>query len=75
VVFRDASGTVVGGFLANNPTPTACAVGTYTQLVSAGDKSVPKKADLDRTEVTQYSDLSKVAVAPPGTAQSGAPVN
>jgi hypothetical protein len=26
-------------------------------------------------KVTQYCDLSKVAVAPPGTAPSGAPVN
>jgi hypothetical protein len=75
VVFRDASGAVVGGFLANNPTPTGCAVGTSTQQVSAGDKSVPEKADLDRTEVTQYCDLSKAAVAPPDTAPSGAPVN
>jgi hypothetical protein len=75
MVFRDASGAVVGGFLANSPTPTGCAVGTSIQHVSAGDKSVPENADLDRTDVTQYCDLGKATVAPPGTAPSGAPVN
>jgi hypothetical protein len=75
LVFRDAGGAVVGGFLANNPTPTGCAVGTSTQQVSAADKSVPEKADLDRTEVTQYCDLSKAATAQRGTAPSGTPVN
>jgi hypothetical protein len=75
MVFRDANGAIVGGFLANNPTPTGCAVGTSTQQVSTGDKSVPEKADLDRTEVTQYCDLSRATAAPPGMAPSGTPVN
>ena len=75
MVFRDASGTVVGGFLANSPTPTGCAVGTSTRQVSAADKSAPATADLDRTEATQYCDLSKITVAPPSMAPSGLPIN
>jgi hypothetical protein len=70
VVFRDAGAAIVGGDLIN-VTEAGCETGTKVVEVTTAEKSVPPKADLDRTEVTPYCDLAR---APVSTA-SGAPAN
>jgi hypothetical protein len=71
VVFRDQAGHIVGGSLSNAPESAGCLPGTSVQRVLAAEKSVPERADLDRTEISQYCDLARATV---GTAP-GTPVN
>jgi hypothetical protein len=71
MVFRDRAGRIVGGSLSNAPVSAGCLPGTSVQRVQAAEKSVPERADLDHTEISQYCDLARATVS----TSSGAPVN
>jgi hypothetical protein len=75
VVFRDKAGAIVGGDLVNITAGGGCGPGTSGQQAETSERSVPVQADLDRTEVTQYCDLTKPPVPTAGTRSPGTPVN
>jgi hypothetical protein len=71
-VFRDASGTVVGGSLDNTPQLDACRPGKHSGLRFAVIQTdIPATADLDQTWITAYCDFER----PIGRPTSGAPYN
>jgi hypothetical protein len=72
VVFRDVSGTVVGGSLDNTPQLDACRPGKHTnQRFAAVQTDIPANADLDQTWVTVYCDFERRI----GRPSPGAPYN
>jgi hypothetical protein len=75
LIFRDRHGTLIGGDLVNLSTGDGCNRGSTGQQVVTEEKSVPPQADLDRTGITQYCDLTKPTVPAPGPRSAGAPVN
>lgn len=71
-VFRDASGSVIGGSLDFLPDQEACKPGKRTALrFSIAQTDIPANADLDRTSITAYCDFER----PTGRPASGAPYN
>ena len=70
VVFRDDAGHVLGGDLIND-TGGGCQTGTKLVQVQTAEKSVPQRADLNRTIVSTYCDVSRAT--PSG--RTGAPAN
>jgi hypothetical protein len=73
LVFRDASGKIVGGNIDANRAPNACKPGAtdYAESASGGLRAIPASADLARTDVTVYCDFER----PLRTGQSGEPIN
>lgn len=72
MVFRDASGALIGGSLNNQPELGACEPGTTdVPGTNTMQQGIPADADLDRTTVTVYCDFDR----PDVPNESGAPVN
>jgi hypothetical protein len=72
MIFRDASGTIVGGSLSTDLLPHACKPGvTDEDSATSTLRSIPESADLDKTEVTAYCDFTR----PPRSTELGAPIN
>ena len=72
LVFRDASGAIVGGALDNPPPLGTCKSGTNPGRQSSLTQSdIPAEADLDMTAVTVYCDFDR----PQAPVASGLPYN
>jgi hypothetical protein len=72
LVFRDRSGTIVGGSLDSPPPLDTCKPGLTTGRTSSLTQSdIPETADLDHTTVAVYCDFDH----PRATLNSGAPYN
>ncbi|MGX7669805.1 hypothetical protein [Plantactinospora sp. DSM 117369] len=71
MVFRDAAGAVVGGAYHPMPNSEVCAAGDFTTRAQALGGKLPE-ADLARTELDVYCDLTPSSYLPAGPTQ---PVN
>ncbi|MDW5326431.1 hypothetical protein [Plantactinospora sp. KLBMP9567] len=71
IVFRDAGGAVVGGSYYPVRDPEFCASGGFTATAQVFDSKLPD-ADLARTDLSAYCDLTPSSDLPPGPTQ---PVN
>jgi hypothetical protein len=72
MIFRDASGTTVGGSLSNQSTFGVCDADADGERIAESTlRSIPATADLDKTEITAYCDFDR----PLPSNEVGAPVN
>jgi hypothetical protein len=72
MIFRDASGTIVGGSLSTDLPLNACDAGASGEDTAGSTlRSIPAAADLDRTQITAYCDFDR----PLPSNEVGAPVN
>jgi hypothetical protein len=65
MVFRDATGAVVGGAFDAIRKAELCAAGDFTAQAQVFDSKLPR-ADLARTELNVYCDLTPSSYLPPG---------
>jgi hypothetical protein len=73
LVFRDASGKIVGGNVDGARALAACkpSATSSEESANAGLRAIPATADLNQTDVTAYCDFAQ----PVPTGQSGEPIN
>lgn len=58
--FRDSAGAIVGGYLDHAATATSpSATGLGRHYATPDERSVPKRAELDRTQITLLCDVAK----------------
>lgn len=72
LVFRDASGAIVGGDLDISPRHDTCLPGSRTdERFGSLQPAVPSRADLDKTSISVYCDFDR----PPASKVPGTPIN
>jgi hypothetical protein len=72
LVFRNSAGVVVGGSFDAAPPGGYCRPGVTEDELAMALEGMPRDADLTKTEVSPYCDISRPTLAP---SESDAPIN